>query len=396
MSGPLDGTRVLEFTQLIMGPQCCQLLRDLGCEVIKIEHPDTPDSSRRIPASEDKSAPPVYHANNRGKRSITIDFKKPEGLELVQALVADSDVLVTTLRPHALDRAGLGYEACRSINPRLIYAVGTTYGPEGPDSDRPGNDLMAQAAGGLAWNTGTPELAQGAGALVADTMGGMTLFGAIVTALFAREKSGVGQLVETSLLGGQIWAQSSELMAHVLAETQHERSQRTYPWLSSISPISIYQAKDGYVALSGVPIRWEDFWNALGQADLAANQILRAGPERLRQNDLITKTISEVFLNMTASDIHIILEEVGAVWAPVNDYDHVVTNPQVLESGYLRQASHPEYGDMVTMGTPVRYSDGIDEPADRAPELGENTEEILLELGYSWEQIESMKKSRAL
>ena len=249
MSGPLDGMRVLEFTQLIMGPQCCQLLRDLGCEVIKIEHPEAPDSSRRIPASEYKSAPPVYHANNRGKRSITIDFGKPEGLELVQALIADSDVLVTTLRPNALDRAGLGYEDCRSINPRLIYAVGTTYGPEGPDSDRPGNDLMAQAAGGLAWNTGTTELAQGAGALVADTMGGMTLFGAIVTALFAREKSGLGQLVETSLLGGQIWAQSSELMAHVLAETQHDRSQRTYPWLSSISPISIYQAKDGYVAL---------------------------------------------------------------------------------------------------------------------------------------------------
>ena len=396
MSGPLDGMRVLEFTQLIMGPQCCQLLRDLGCEVIKIEHPEAPDSSRRIPASEYKSAPPVYHANNRGKRSITIDFGKPEGLELVQALIADSDILVTTLRPNALDRAGLGYEDCRSINPRLIYAVGTTYGPEGPDSDRPGNDLMAQAAGGLAWNTGTTELAQGAGALVADTMGGMTLFGAIVTALFAREKSGLGQLVETSLLGGQIWAQSSELMAHVLAETQHDRSQRTYPWLSSISPISIYQAKDGYVALSGVPKRWEDFWNALNRVDLAANEILRTGVERLRQNKLITKAISEVFANMAVSDIHIILEEVDAVWAPVNDYDHVVTSPQVLESGYLRKTTHPDYGEMVTMGAPVRYSDGINEPADRAPELGENTEELLLELGYSWQQIESLKKSGAI
>jgi crotonobetainyl-CoA:carnitine CoA-transferase CaiB-like acyl-CoA transferase len=255
---------------------------------------------------------------------------------------------------------------------------------------------MAQAAGGLAWNTGTPELAQGAGALVADTMGGMTLFGAIVTALYAREKSGVGQMVETSLLGGQIWAQSSELMAHVMAGTQHERSHRTYPWLSSISPISIYQTKDGYVALSGVPKRWEDFWNALDRADLAANEMLRTGLERLRQNDLITKAISEVFMTMTASDIHIILEEVDAVWAPVNDYDHVVTNSQVLESGYLRQTSHPDYGEMVTMGTPVRYSDGIDEPVDRAPELGENTEEILLELGYSWEHIELLKKNGAL
>ncbi len=396
MSGPLDGMRVLEFTQLIMGPQCCQLLRDLGCDVIKIEHPDAPDSSRRIPASESESAPPVYHANNRGKRSLTVNFGNPEGLELVQALIAESDVLVTTLRPQALDRAGLGYEACRTINPRLIYAVGTTYGPQGPDSNRPGNDLMAQAAGGLAWNTGTPESAQGAGALVADTMGGMTLFGAIVTALYAREKSGVGQMVETSLLGGQIWAQSSELMAHVMAGNQHDRSQRTYPWLSSISPISIYQAKDGYVALSGVPKRWEKFWNALGRADLAANEVLQAGLERLRQNDLITKAISEIFVNMSARDIHIILEEVDAVWAPVNDYDHVVTNPQVLESGYLRQVSHPEYGDMVTMGTPVRYSDGIDEPADRAPELGENTEEILLEIGYSWEQIELLKKEGAL
>jgi len=124
--------------------------------------------------------------------------------------------------------------------------------------------------------------------------------------------------------------------------------------------------------------------------------LLRTGLERLRQNDLVTKAISEVFMNMTTSDIHIILEEVDAVWAPVNDYDHVVTNSQVLESGYLRQTSHPDYGEMVTMGTPVRYSDGIDEPVDRAPELGENTEEILLELGYSWEHIELLKKNGAL
>ena len=134
----------------------------------------------------------------------------------------------------------------------------------------------------------------------------------------------------------------------------------------------------------------------MNRVDLAANEILRTGVERLRQNKLITKAISEVFANMAVSDIHIILEEVDAVWAPVNDYDHVVTSPQVLESGYLRKTTHPDYGEMVTMGAPVRYSDGINEPADRAPELGENTEELLLELGYSWQQIESLKKSGAI
>ena len=390
MDGPLAGIHVLEFTQLIMGPQCCQLLRDLGCEIIKIENPKSPDNSRHIPASESNPAVPVFHANNRGKRSLALDFSKPEGMAIVRKLIQEADVLVGTLSPGALDRAGLGYEVCRELNSRLIYALGTTYGPEGPESQKPGNDMMAQAFGGLAWNTGTPDTATGAGALVADTMGGMTLFGAIVSALFSRERSGEGQMVETSLLGGQIWAQSSELMAHTLSGSDHPKIDRTYPWLSSISPISVYRTSDGYIALSGFGrAPWDQFWRAFGFDEIADNIPNRT--ERITRNAEFSEVIAEKFMSKTTSELGEILDSVSAIWAPVNDYDAVVTSEQVLSSGYLRETSHPIYGQITSMGAPVRYSEGLPDPADRAPELGEHSEEVLLELGYDWDQIELLK-----
>ncbi len=395
MVGPLEGIRVLEFTQLIMGPQCCQLLRDLGADVIKIEAPMAPDTGRRLPVTHEIMRPPVFYANNRGKRSLAIDFSTEAGHEVVRGLIAEADVLVCTLRPGALDRAGFSYDECRELSPRLVYAVGTTYGPEGPDSTRPGNDMMAQAAGGMVWNTGAPDAPQGAGALVADTMGGMTLFGGIVAALYARERIGEGQRVDGSLLGGQIWAQSTELMAHSLGDHQYERAGRTYPWLSAVTPIGIYATSDGHIALTGPTRVWTDFWRALDREDLAEDPAQVDVLARFARNDEFVEALRDGIARKTTAEMVAILEELGAVWAPVRSYDEVVDDTQVLASGYLRHIDHPEYGEIVTMGLPLRFSGGVAEPADVAPDLGQDTELVLEEVGHSWERITELREQGA-
>ena len=394
--GPLEGIRVLEFTQLIMGPQCCQLLRDLGADVIKIEAPTAGDAGRRLPVTHETIRPPVFYANNRGKRSLALDFSTEAGHDVVHGLMAEADVLVCTLRPGALDRAGFGYEACRELNPRLVYAVGTTYGPEGPDSTRPGNDMMAQAAGGMVWNTGAPDAPQGAGALVADTMGGMTLFGGIVAALYARERTGEGQRVDGSLLGGQIWAQSTELMAHILGGHRYERVGRTYPWLSSVTPIGIYATSDGHIALTGPSRVWPEFWRAFGREDLADDPAQLDGLARFARNDEFVEALRDALGRRTTEQVVALLEQLGAIWAPVRSYDEVVSDPQVLASGYLRRIDHPEYGEIVSMGMPLRFSGGVPEPADRAPNLGEDTELVLKEAGYSWTRIDELRDHGAI
>jgi crotonobetainyl-CoA:carnitine CoA-transferase CaiB-like acyl-CoA transferase len=397
VAGPLEGIRVLEFTQLIMGPQCCQLLRDLGADVIKIESPSAPDTGRRLPVTHEIIRPPVYYANNRGKRSLAIDFSTVEGHEVVRGLIAEADVLVCTLRPDALDRAGFGYDACRELNPRLVYAVGTTYGPDGPDRERPGNDTMAQAASGMMWNTGTPEAGpQGAGALVADTMGGVTLFGGIVAALYGRERTGEGQRVDGSLLGGQIWAQSSELMAHVLGGHQYERSDRTYPWLSAVTPIGVYATSDGHVALTGPPLAWSEFWRALGRDDLAEDPAQLDGLARFARNDEFVEALRDGIARKTTAEAVALFEQLGAIWAPVRSYDEVIADPQVLASGYLRRIDHPEYGAIVCMGMPLRFSGGVPEPADVAPHLGQDTELVLEEAGHSWDRIAELRELGAI
>ena len=212
--GALDGVKVLDLGLLVQGPQAAAMLADFGADVIKVELPTIGDQSRWIPLGADDLRAPFFHSINRGKRSVTIDLRRPEGAEVLKRMVADVDVMISNFKPGTLEGWGLGYEELSAINPRLVYAAGSAFGPVGPDAEREGADLAGQAAGGMILTTGvdggdpTP-----VGVTIADHIASQNLTSGVLAALLARERTGRGQRVDVSLVGGQVWAQASEYTA---------------------------------------------------------------------------------------------------------------------------------------------------------------------------------------
>ena len=219
MSKPLEGIKVIEIAQEIQGPFAGLFLADLGAEITKVENRETGDLSRWLlagliagPEAKNANVSHYFIAMNRGKRSITVDLKKKEGIEIVKRLVATHDVLLTNYRPGVLDRLGLGYEDVRKLNPKIVYAQASSWGPRGPWVSRPSRDTLAQAASGLMSKTGMPsDPPLAAGAAIADQTGALTLAGGVMAALFARERTGQSQKVDASIYGTMIAAQGFEL-----------------------------------------------------------------------------------------------------------------------------------------------------------------------------------------
>ena len=201
MAGPLAGLRVLDFSIVVQGPQCAAMLADLGADVVKIERKDYGDLARLIPITPTDRRSAYFFACNRGKRSVGLDITKPAGLEVALRLIETADVMVTGFAPGVMERLGLGYEICAAINPRLIYAAASGLGYAGPDAYRKGVDLVGQAVGGLIRTTGQDgEFPTPVGAVIADSAGGMTVAVGILAALYHRERTGLGQRVDGSLL----------------------------------------------------------------------------------------------------------------------------------------------------------------------------------------------------
>ena len=396
MSGPLDGVRVVEFTHLIRGPQCGALMQTLGAQVIKIEAPGVGDTSRRIPIGPGDARFPYLHAHNRGKRSVALDVRTPEGFEVAKRLIERADVLIATLRPGALDGIGLGYEICAEWNPRLIYAVGSTYGPDGELADRPGVDLLAQAMGGLVSKTGSPEQPMPAGSTVADSAAAQLLFGGITAALFARERSGRGQRVDGSLYGGQIWSQGGEISYQLIAGVEYPRIAAGQPNLSNWSLHSIFETSDGHLAIPGVgPDQWEGFCDALEDARLRDDRFADV-LSRVTHIEELRELVAEILTRRSRDEWVSRLTVADVRHAPVQSYAEVEADPQARINGYLVEVEHPDWGPMVSLGSPLAFSDTPAEPAVRAPELGEQTEEVLLELGYDWDAIEGLREAGAI
>src|SRR5687768_11957498 len=249
--GALDGVRVVEAGLLVQGPQASATLREWGAEVIKVELPGLGDQARWLPVQPGDTRSAYFLCCNRGKRSITVDLRTPDGREVFLRLAEWADVVITNFAPGTMDKWGLGYEDVAARNPRLVYAAGSTYGTEGTDAAREGADLSAQAAGGLISTTGrdghevTP-----VGATIADHIASQNLVGGIVAALFAREKTGEGQRVTTSLLGGQIWAQASEYTACLLRGAPAGRANRGHALIAGL--YGIFRTADGWIAVIGI------------------------------------------------------------------------------------------------------------------------------------------------
>ena len=394
--GALEGIRVVDVGLLVQGPQAGQTLRDLGAEVIKVELPGLGDMARWIPISMEDLRTPYFEACNRGKKSITIDLRVTEGANIFRKLVDAADVLVANFKPGTLEAWGLSYEELSKTNPGLIYAMGSTFGPEGKGADREGADLAGQAAGGLISTTGSDgEPPTPVGATIADHIGSMNMTVGILAALFSRNVTGKGQRVDVSLLGGQIYAQASEYTAYLMTEKVPGRSNGGHPLLPMA--YGILETADGHIALVGVlPDKRQALYEAAGVPELIEDE--RFAPiiytTEIRQE--LFRLLSDGFKAKTTDEWAAILDRIEVRYAPVNDYAQAASDPLVTTNNYIVELEDVNGETRRVVGSPIKMSDTPTSPSASAPELGQHTEEVLLELGYTWEQIGELRDLQAI
>ena len=249
--GPLDGVRVVEAGLLVQGPQASLTMLEWGADVVKVELPNFGDQARWLPVSREDRRSPWFTAYNRGKRSVTIDLRTPAGREVFLRLAERSDVVITNFKPGTMEGWGLGYDDIARRNERIVYATSSSFGREGPDAAREGADLSGQAAGGLISTIGGKDTDPSpVGATIADHIAGQNLLAGVLAALYARERTGKGQLVETSLLGGQIWAQAGEYTKYLMSGEMSGPSAGGHPMVPGL--YGIFPTADGWIAIVGV------------------------------------------------------------------------------------------------------------------------------------------------
>ncbi len=393
MHGPLDGVRVLDFTVFQQGPQATVVMADMGADVIKAEAPGFGDFGRLLQVHGGVSA---YHlAHSRGKRSITINLKSPDGVEIVRKLVPRMDVVAHNFRPGVMERLGVGYDDLRPLNERLIYAHASGWGAKGYKAKHPAFDIAAQARSGLMSMTGEEDGGPlPVGVAIVDYIGAMNLATAIIAALYARERTGRGQRVDTSLFGSAVHAQAWELQSYIMGGRKR-RSGRGHAYLPTIW--RTFQTADGWAVVGGVgDDRWPAFCQAVAMPELEHDERFANGLARAINLIELYKLLDDKFLVKTTARWIDVLEKHDMICGPVQDYDDLMADEQALENEYLLNVEHPIAGTTQVVGFPWKFSDTPASVAAAAPELGQQTEEILLDLGYTWDEIGALREKKAI
>jgi formyl-CoA transferase/CoA:oxalate CoA-transferase len=387
--GPLEGVLVIEAGLLIQGPQAAALLADWGADVIKIEYPGWGDQARWMPVGPDTTRSAFFEAMNRGKRSVTLDLRTPAGRDVFLRLAERADVVISNFTPGVMEEWGVGHEALSVRNPRLIYAAGSTYGIEGPDALRSGADLSAQASGGIMTMTGAdPGRPVPIGSPMADHIAAQNLAAGVLAALYARERTGRGQRVDTSLLGGQIWAQAAELTHYLITGRVAPHAGQGHGLVPGV--YGVFPTADGWIAIVGVAGKARArFFELIGRPDL-----YEAYPQPLYSPDEKAKLfplLEEALAKKTTAEWAVPLELAGVRFAPVRGHAELVADPSVRANRYLI-----DIDGTTVVASPVAFSDTPIEPTCLAPELGQDTELVLLDLGYDWDEITALRESGIL
>jgi formyl-CoA transferase len=395
-SGPLDGIRVLDLTRVLAGPYCAMFLGDLGAEVIKIEQPGVGDDTRGWgpPFTGGESA--YFLCVNRNKKSVAIDLKAQEGIALLRLLAERADVLIENFRPGTMERLGLGDKDLRAANPRLIYASLSGFGADGPMSDVPGYDLIVQAWGGLMSITGQPDgEPTKVGVAIIDLVAGLMLGKSIAAALFAREKIGIGQKIDTSLLEAEVACLINVGSNYLVEGSIPGRWGNAHP---SIVPYQTFKTADGYlvigVASEGI---WRRFCQAVGRAEWAEDSRFEKNSNRVENRSLLIGLLAGIFLDRSTDEWLKILNNAEVPCAPVQTVDQVFKAPQVLHREMLVEIEHPTAGTVLMAGIPVKFSGTPASVRLPPPLLGQHTEEVLKSwLGMVDKEISELKRKTVI
>jgi crotonobetainyl-CoA:carnitine CoA-transferase CaiB-like acyl-CoA transferase len=389
---PLDGIKILDFTRFQNGPHGTAMLSDMGAEVLKVERPGDGDPMRSLGTQPD-GFNAIFEACNRGKQSMTLNIKTPEAREIVYKLVEQVDVVVENFIPGVMDGLGIGYERLRTINPRLIYAINSGFGLEGEWSRRGCYDHVAQGVSGamisLAGGPGTPPVKLGWG--FADQVSSIVLAYAIMTALVARERFGLGQQVDVSLLGSMMTVQATAITGYLHTSEQP----RTPLGGPGAATFSYHQAGDGEWFTDGVltPNHWPKFCAALDRPDLVDDERSVDAWARAKNREWITQQVNDTFSTQPRQYWMDRFAEHDVPGGPVYDYAGLVENRQAWDNDYLIELDHPHFEGHRAVGIPVAFSETPVHVQGASPEVGQHTEEVLLKLGYSWKDIEGLRDS---
>ncbi len=386
-SEALSHIRVIDLTRVRSGPTAVRQLADWGADVIKVEAPESVEPDGALGASRHTSD---FQNLHRNKRSITLNLKKPEAIEILMRLVEISDVVVENFRPDVKDRLGIDYESLKKRNPKIILASISGFGQNGPYAKRPGFDQIAQGMGGLMSITGAPgEGPMRVGIPVADLTAGLFCAMGIQTALLERQKSGIGQWVNTSLLQAQIFMLDFQA-ARWLSEKQIAgQAGNNHP--TSV-PTGVFKTSDGSInlAVAGETI-WKRFVEAIDKKEWLQMEEFQDAKNRLKNRDYLNKLIEEVTVSKTSNEWVEMLEKVGVPCGPINSIDKVFDDPQVKHLGIAQPIETIPFGDTELVGQPFNLSRSPSSMKQRPPEKGEHNEDVLLDLGFSIDELNDLK-----
>ena len=391
-SNALSHIRVIDLTRVRSGPTAVRQLADWGADVIKVEAPESVEPDGALGASRHTSD---FQNLHRNKRSITLNLKQPEAIEILMKLVETSDVVVENFRPDVKERLGVDYESLKSRNPKIILASISGFGQDGPYAKRPGFDQIAQGMGGLMSITGAPgEGPMRVGIPVADLTAGLFCAMGIQTALLEREKSGLGQWVNTSLLQAQIFMLDFQA-ARWLSEN-HVAGQAGNNHPTSV-PTGVFKTSDGSInlAVAGETI-WKRFVEAVDKGEWLEMDEFKNAKERLKNRDYLNKLIEEVTITKTSDEWVEKLEKVGVPCGPINSIDKVFDDPQVKHLGIAQSIDTIPFGQTQLVGQPFNLSRSPSIMKQRPPEKGEHNEDVLLDLGFSNEELDEFKSKNII
>ncbi len=388
--GIFSGITMIEFSQWVAGPMMAKMMADLGAEVIKLELPPAGDNMR-VPVTKGGWAA-GFISENRGKRSVCLNVKNAEGAAIARELIARADVFMENFTPGVVAKYGLGYEALRALNPRLIMCSISGFGQNGPDAHRPGNDLIAQAAGGLLNLVGNPDgppLYPGVN--IGDCTGGLSAFAAVTAALLHRERTGAGQYIDISLVECLAYLNSLGMVAYSLTQGGYKQS-RAGGHSTGLAPFGIFKATGGYVAISVLAYQWEIFSKAIGRPELAGDPRFNTPQRRMEHQRLVIEIVESWLQSFPSREEPLaILERAHILSTPVADTADVINREQTRVRGFIQEVDHPGAGPVGIPRTPFHFSQTPTAIPRRAPMAGEHNAAVLSQLlGYSQSRIDAL------
>jgi len=390
-TGPLAALKVIDMTRVIAGPYSGQIMGDLGADVIKVERPGEGDDCRRVgppwhrePVNDVPGESTYFHSVNRNKRSLSLDFQKPEGQALVLRLAAEADILIENYRTGTLARYGLGYEHLKAVNPRLIYCSITGFGQTGPYSGRSGYDFLIQGMGGLMSVTGHADGEAGAGPMrvgipVADLLAGLNAAIGVLAALEHRNRTGEGQHVDISLFDSQAAALMNTASGWLNAGTKLGRTGNDHP---SAAPYGVYEVEDGHIIVATFNDReFKRLATVLGHPEWITDPRFARNGDRVSNRPALKAAVTAALKGRTRAEWVQILNEATVSAGPINDIEDMEQDEHAVARGMFFDMPSPEFGSVRMVASPFRMSATPPDYRIAPPAVGEHSAEILTELG---------------